>query len=151
MSCLSLQCHAPRVLYIRPVINACIAAVKGLLNSNLPCRTCPVKLPHNCTRSPVYLSLNNMTHKSCSLCLHSCCQGQCQQQLVMQRMSYDTFIQLYEKPRIPVVITGLQDSWQAQQLWNTKDLARRFGEHKFKVNRPPFHSPNCCRISIIVF
>ena len=48
-------------------------------------------------------------------------------------MSYETFIQLYEKPRIPVVVTGLQDSWPAQELWNQTDLAKRFGDHKFKV------------------
>lgn len=52
---------------------------------------------------------------------------------VLQTMSYETFIQLYEKPRIPVVVTGLQDSWQAQELWNQTDLAKRFGDHKFKV------------------
>lgn len=42
-------------------------------------------------------------------------------------------MQLYEKPGIPVVITGLQDAWQAQQLWNKAELLRRFGNHKFKV------------------
>ncbi len=51
----------------------------------------------------------------------------------MQRMSYETFVELYERPRIPVVITGLQESWKAQQLWNQADLSRRFGNHKFKV------------------
>ncbi len=48
-------------------------------------------------------------------------------------MSYESFVELYEKPRIPVVITGLQESWKAQQLWNQADLSRRFGSHKFKV------------------
>ncbi len=51
----------------------------------------------------------------------------------MQRMSYESFVELYEKPRIPVVITGLQEGWTAQQLWNQADLSRRFGNHKFKV------------------
>ncbi|KAL0050644.1 hypothetical protein WJX82_004027 [Trebouxia sp. C0006] len=50
-----------------------------------------------------------------------------------RRMSYETFVELYERPRIPVVITGLQESWKAQQLWNQADLSRRFGNHKFKV------------------
>ena len=61
------------------------------------------------------------------------CTGTHKYLLCLQRMSYETFVQLYEKPRIPVVITGLQDTWKAQQLWNPTDLSRRFGSHKFKV------------------
>ena len=49
-------------------------------------------------------------------------------------MPYEKFVELYEKPRIPVVITGLQEGWRAQQLGNKEDLARRFGDHKFKVH-----------------
>ena len=62
----------------------------------------------------------------------------------LQAMSYKTFVQLYEKPRIPVVITGLQDSWRAQQLWNTADLERRFGEHKFKASTVTFAALHSC-------
>ena len=59
-------------------------------------------------------------------------------------MSYESFVELYEKPRIPVVITGLQDSWKAQQLWNQADLSRRFGNHKFKVCSVKLHWAMLC-------
>ena len=59
---------------------------------------------------------------------------------MLQRMSYEEFVQLYEKPGIPVVITGLQDAWQAQRLWNKADLVQRFGNHKFKVRFAAFRS-----------
>lgn len=55
-------------------------------------------------------------------------------------MSREEFVQLYEKPGIPVVITGLQDAWQASKLWNKADLAQRFAEHKFKVRIRLLHS-----------
>ena len=48
-------------------------------------------------------------------------------------MSHQEFVQLYEKPGIPVVVTGSQDAWQAQKLWNKGELDQRFGNHKFKV------------------
>ena len=51
----------------------------------------------------------------------------------MQKVSHQEFVQLYEKPAIPVVINGLQDAWQAQKLWNKEELEWRFGNHKFKV------------------
>lgn len=52
---------------------------------------------------------------------------------VLQTMPHDVFVQLYERPRIPVVITGLQEDWKAKQLWNTASLHQRFADHKFKV------------------
>ena len=51
----------------------------------------------------------------------------------MQKMSHQEFVQLYEKPGIPVVVTGLQDAWQSQKSWKMEELARLFGNHKFKV------------------
>ena len=51
----------------------------------------------------------------------------------LQTMPYDVFVQLYERPRIPVVISGLQDCWKARQLWNPANLHERFADHKFKV------------------
>lgn len=48
-------------------------------------------------------------------------------------MPHDVFVQLYERPRIPVVITGLQEGWKAQELWNQTHLDKRFANHKFKV------------------
>lgn len=39
----------------------------------------------------------------------------------------------YERPRIPVVITGLCDEWRAASAWRQPDLLERYGDHKFKV------------------
>lgn len=60
--------------------------------------------------------------------------------LVLQTMPQDVFVQLYETPRIPVVMTGLQEDWKAKQLWNTASLYQRFADHKFKVR----HSLELC-------
>jgi len=40
----------------------------------------------------------------------------------------------FERPRLPVVITGLCDSWRGQETWTAKNLLRHYGEHKFKVH-----------------
>ena len=61
----------------------------------------------------------------------------------LQAMPHDAFVKLYERPRIPVVITGLQETWKAQELWNQTDLDKRFANHKFKVyllTHPPAKS-----------
>ena len=52
----------------------------------------------------------------------------------LQAMPHDAFVNLYERPRTPVVITGLQESWKAQELWNQTELDKRFANHKFKVH-----------------
>eukprot|EP01025_Chloroclados_australasicus_P044812 TRINITY_DN48823_c0_g1_i1.p2 TRINITY_DN48823_c0_g1~~TRINITY_DN48823_c0_g1_i1.p2 ORF type:complete len:132 (-),score=15.58 TRINITY_DN48823_c0_g1_i1:401-796(-) len=44
------------------------------------------------------------------------------------------FIEKYEKPKQPVVITGLADSWPAQSKWTLEKLAGDYGDHKFKCN-----------------
>ena len=43
------------------------------------------------------------------------------------------FVERFERPRIPVVISNLQEGWPAQDLWNPQRLLDRFGDHKFKV------------------
>lgn len=43
----------------------------------------------------------------------------------------------FERPRLPVVITGLCDSWRASKDWNEQSLVQRFGSHKFKVCTGP--------------
>ena len=43
------------------------------------------------------------------------------------------FVERFERPRIPVVITNLQEGWPAQELWTPQRLLERFGAHKFKV------------------
>lgn len=42
----------------------------------------------------------------------------------------------FERPRLPVVITGLCDSWRASREWTQDTLLQRYGEHKFKVWAP---------------
>ena len=45
------------------------------------------------------------------------------------------FIERYERPRLPVVITGLTDSWNAGRggAWSVEKLVEQFGSHRFKV------------------
>ena len=45
----------------------------------------------------------------------------------------EQFVARFERPRIPVVITGLCDGWRAGQAWQQQDLLQHYGEHKFKV------------------
>ena len=43
------------------------------------------------------------------------------------------FVERFERPRLPVVITGLCDGWRAANDWNEDTLLQRYGDHKFKV------------------
>ena len=45
------------------------------------------------------------------------------------------FIERYERPRLPVVITGLTESWNASrgEAWSVEKLVEQFGSHRFKV------------------
>ena len=52
---------------------------------------------------------------------------------LLQEVSQAEFVERFERPRIPVVITNLQEGWPAQELWNQQRLLERFGDHKFKV------------------
>ena len=45
----------------------------------------------------------------------------------------EQFVERFERPRIPVVITGLCDGWRAGDAWQQQDLLKHYGEHKFKV------------------
>ena len=46
------------------------------------------------------------------------------------------FVERFERPRLPAVITGLCEPWRAAQEWDEASLLRRFGEHKFKACAP---------------
>lgn len=50
-----------------------------------------------------------------------------------QGLTLEQFVERFERPRIPVVITGLTDAWPAQQAWTPTALRARYGEHRFKV------------------
>ena len=43
------------------------------------------------------------------------------------------FEERYERPKKPVVITGLCDGWGAGEAWTEQRLLQHYGEHKFKV------------------
>ena len=51
----------------------------------------------------------------------------------MQNLTVAEFVERFERPRLPVVITGLCDGWKARGNWTEEGLLRRYGEHKFKV------------------
>ena len=51
----------------------------------------------------------------------------------LQELTLEQFVERFERPRIPVVITGLTDSWGAGAAWAPSALRARFGEHRFKV------------------
>ena len=43
------------------------------------------------------------------------------------------FVERFEAPKLPVVITGLCDGWPAAREWAPEALLARYGDHKFKV------------------
>jgi hypothetical protein len=48
-------------------------------------------------------------------------------------MTAGKFVELYEGPKQPVVLTGVVDQWPAAQRWTPALLKDKYGEHKFKV------------------
>jgi hypothetical protein len=50
-----------------------------------------------------------------------------------QDITPEEFAERFERPRLPVVITGLMDGWGAARGWTIEELLRRFRDHKFKV------------------
>lgn len=48
-------------------------------------------------------------------------------------LTLQQFVERFEQPRQPVVITGLCDGWAAVEGWTPERLLKRFGDHKFKV------------------
>lgn len=51
-----------------------------------------------------------------------------------QDVTLDDFVDQFERPRIPVVLTGLTDGWPAAESWTEDQLLARFREHKFKAS-----------------
>jgi len=47
-------------------------------------------------------------------------------------VSPDEFIRRFEKPYIPALIEGCQDSWQAKEKWTLERLAKKYRNQKFK-------------------
>ncbi|KAI8068066.1 hypothetical protein BC940DRAFT_300249 [Gongronella butleri] len=50
-----------------------------------------------------------------------------------RQVSKQDFIDQYEAPNIPVVITHVMDDWPANRLWNEKDFLARYSKDRFKV------------------
>ena len=48
-------------------------------------------------------------------------------------LTFEDFVNHFEKPKKPVVITGLCKSWPAVNGWSEEALMRRHAEHRFKV------------------
>jgi len=55
---------------------------------------------------------------------------------VKQDITMAEFVRRFERPRLPVVLTGLCDPWPAAERWQLDRLLERFGDHKFKVQVP---------------
>lgn len=51
----------------------------------------------------------------------------------IHNLTAEQFVQRFERPRLPTVITGACDNWPAVQTWTLEQLIARFGDHKFKV------------------
>lgn len=49
------------------------------------------------------------------------------------------FEERYERPKKPVVITGLSDAWRATTEWTEEKMLQRYGDHRFKVSH--IHAP----------
>ena len=65
------------------------------------------------------------------------------------RLSVEEFVERYERPRRPCVITGLCDGWRAAREWTPDRLLERLGGCKFKVRSccqgaPLRAGPSCC-------
>ncbi len=48
-------------------------------------------------------------------------------------LTLEQFVQRYEAPRRPVMLTGLCGGWRAAQEWTPDRLLERLGDCKFKV------------------
>lgn len=58
-------------------------------------------------------------------------------------LSVEEFVERFERPRQPVVITGLQDSWRAPTEWTLDKLLQRYGRHRC-APIPPVPSCHSC-------
>uniref|UniRef100_A0A7I4YNY0 JmjC domain-containing protein n=1 Tax=Haemonchus contortus TaxID=6289 RepID=A0A7I4YNY0_HAECO len=48
------------------------------------------------------------------------------------KLSLSEFREKYETPRIPIILTGLTDKWQAHEKWTVSRIARKYRNQRFK-------------------
>lgn len=51
-------------------------------------------------------------------------------------LTLEEFIERFERPKQPCIITGLCEGWRATQEWTPERLLAKYGDHKFKVGKP---------------
>ncbi|KAJ3212564.1 hypothetical protein HDU82_000503 [Entophlyctis luteolus] len=51
----------------------------------------------------------------------------------IHRISQQEFIERFERPALPVVLTGVTDNWKARENWTPQKLLERFHNEKFKI------------------
>ena len=55
------------------------------------------------------------------------------QRISCKNISQQEFINQYERPRVPVVLTDCTNHWQANQKWSMARLAKKYRNQKFRV------------------
>lgn len=63
-----------------------------------------------------------------------------------QELTVEQFVERFERPRIPVVLTGLCDGWRAAHAWRQPELLQQYGDHKFKAGarQAASRARRCC-------
>ena len=62
-----------------------------------------------------------------------------------QNLSMATFRRRFEEPNIPVVLTGVTDTWKARTTWNRARFSEIFKDHKVVVGNYPMKFENYLR------
>lgn len=47
-------------------------------------------------------------------------------------LSVEEFIEKYEKPALPVIISGFSEKWEAPKFWNEETFSKRHGEEVWR-------------------
>ncbi|VDM71323.1 unnamed protein product [Strongylus vulgaris] len=48
------------------------------------------------------------------------------------KLSLEEFREKYERPRVPCIITGLTNDWEAHKKWNVSRISRKYRNQRFK-------------------
>eukprot|EP00794_Sanderia_malayensis_P016766 gene16766-18460_t len=55
------------------------------------------------------------------------------QRIDVRQISEDEFVEKFDKPKIPVVMTHVQDHWMAGKKWRVERLLKKYRNQRFKV------------------